>query len=592
MTVSNAGSDDTPQMDVPRDEAVDWFRKAKLALDQGRARDAAVDLRKAIVIDPGLSYPYHFLGEARMHQGEHYEALHDYTRAFHMNGADLSSMMRAADLHAFHGRWDASELLARRVAGHIGDNPMLLYIWALSLYKLDRLDEAAAVLERVLQLDPNRLNARYYLGLCHRDRGDLEAALKCFAQVTRAVGSYDQAKANAVLTEVFFAERMIAKRLGVAATDDLGGQFAEQALAEARRAMQSGAYQAAARSFSAVLALSPDDVEAVRGAQECFAAWEQKILVSDQSLGDRHNEWFSLLASQGEVVYRRALAGTPAYYAPATAASPRRPRVFDGFMVSEELDVLELRLSELESCVDHFIVVESPWTHQGTPKRLAYMENKERFHRFAHKIIHVIADQRLGKLTWHQENYQREAILDGLRDAQDDDIVLVSDLDEIPRRDIVQKIAEEPRLAGQMLVLGMVLRAYFINFESYEPWTKAVALPVGLARRMGTNLARYITLRPPSMQIVKGLHNAGWHLTWMGGADSIIRKYRSYAHTEVSALAPGADEIRAAVASGTIVRHAYRRGRWIDHRASSPDTILRNPDRFRALGWIHEASDD
>ncbi len=581
--------------DVPPDAAVSCFRKAKAALDEGRTREALDGLRRAAAIDPGLSYLYHFLGEARLRAGEHYDALLSYTRAFHISADDLPSMMRAADLHAFCGKWDESERLAGKVVGRSGGDIIPLYVWALSLYHLNRPDEAATTLRRVLQIDPNRLNAHYYLGLCHRDLGDLAAARACFSQVTRAIGSYPQAKSNFILTEAFFAEAMIAKRLGETSQNGHAGLLAEQALAEAQRALQAGAYQTAARSFAEALALSPDNAAAAQGAQACFADWERGILASDRSLADKHTEWFTLLASQGEVAYRRALAETPAYYAtpapnPASVladAPAARRRVFDGFMLSEELDVLELRLNELDDCVDYFVLVESPWTHQGTPKRLAYAENKERFRRFAHKIIHVIADRRLGKLTWHQENYQRDCILDGLGDARDDDILLVSDLDEIPRKDVIRKIAATPRLSSQLLVLGMVLRAYFVNFESYEPWTKTVALPVGLARRIGPNLCRYIMLRPPTIQIVKVLYGAGWHLTWMGGAEAIIRKYHSYAHTEHTAVAPSDGEIRRAVSSGAITRLG-RTGRWIDHTADCPDTIRQNPNHFKALGWVHQ----
>lgn len=571
---------------------MEHLEKARAALDQGQLSPATAHLRTAIALDPGLSAAYHVLGEAQLRRSDHYEALLAYTRAFQASEADILSMMRAAEIHAFNAKWDACEPLARVVTERTGGNTAPLFIWALSLYKLNRLDEAETALQRVLQSDPKRLNAHYYLALCRRDRGDLEGALTSFSVVTRATDSHEQLGTNMIFPEAFFGETMLARRLGREPVSERARDFARRALADAQQAMQTHAHAAASRAFSQALALWPDYDEAASGAQACFESWAERILASDDDLASKHNAWVALLANQGDVAYRRALAEVPAYYAPARPASDdqppeARPRLFDCFMFSEELDVLELRLNELEPYVDRFVLVESPWTHQGTPKPLVYAENKARFERFNHKIIHVIAGERIGKLTFHQDGYQRESIIDGLGDCRDDDIVLISDLDEIPRRDVVRAIANDWRLSGRPVVMSMVLRPYFINFESYEPWAKAVALPYGLVRRIGVNLSRYMMVRPPTTLIVKVLHDAGWHLTWMGGAESIIRKYRSYAHTEVSANAPSADEIRNAVTSGDIVRHAYRKGRWIDHTRSCPDTIRENPDHFRALGWIH-----
>jgi hypothetical protein len=70
--------------------------------------------------------------------------------------------------------------------------------------------------------------------------------------------------------------------------------------------------------------------------------------------------------------------------------APRK--LFDCFLFYNELDVLEIRLSELEPLVDYFVIVESRVTFQGAPKPLHFQLNQERYARWAAKIIHVVVD--------------------------------------------------------------------------------------------------------------------------------------------------------------------------------------------------------
>jgi len=68
-------------------------------------------------------------------------------------------------------------------------------------------------------------------------------------------------------------------------------------------------------------------------------------------------------------------------------------RVFDSFIFFNELDLLELRLNILNDVVDYFVLTESPWTVSGNEKPLYYQENKDRFKKFNHKIIHNITEE-------------------------------------------------------------------------------------------------------------------------------------------------------------------------------------------------------
>src|SRR5215831_14334612 len=109
---------------------------------------------------------------------------------------------------------------------------------------------------------------------------------------------------------------------------------------------------------------------------------------------------------------------------------------YDCFPFFNELDILEIRLHELYRDVDTFVLVEAPWTHQGDPKPLFFEENKRRFKRFLPQIRHVVVpDQPKTDDPWVRERYQRECIRLGLADVRSGDLVIVSDADEIVRRE-------------------------------------------------------------------------------------------------------------------------------------------------------------
>ena len=111
-----------------------------------------------------------------------------------------------------------------------------------------------------------------------------------------------------------------------------------------------------------------------------------------------------------------------------------------------ELELLEIRLNELDPVVDQFVLIEATRTHQKKPKSLIYNENKSRFRKFENKINHIILDKYPTVFTklrpvknWHYEKHQREMLKLGLKDLQDNDGVIVSDLDEIPSAEAIRK---------------------------------------------------------------------------------------------------------------------------------------------------------
>ena len=100
-------------------------------------------------------------------------------------------------------------------------------------------------------------------------------------------------------------------------------------------------------------------------------------------------------------------------------------------MFNNEVDLLNIRLNILNKYVDYFVIVESTETHSGLKKELCF--DLEKFPEFKNKIIYgVIKKFPLNLNAWEKENYQRNFISKFLKEADDDDFILISDLDEIP----------------------------------------------------------------------------------------------------------------------------------------------------------------
>ena len=118
-------------------------------------------------------------------------------------------------------------------------------------------------------------------------------------------------------------------------------------------------------------------------------------------------------------------------------------KIYDCFQFFNELDLLEIRLNILNDCVDYFVLAESTVTFSGLDKPLYYQENKDRFEKFNDKIIHLIIDDTPDGNPFERDVFQKNAIIRGLTKCSDDDIILASDLDEIPDPEVIEQLIDQ-----------------------------------------------------------------------------------------------------------------------------------------------------
>ena len=187
--------------------------------------------------------------------------------------------------------------------------------------------------------------------------------------------------------------------------------------------------------------------------------------------------------------------------------------IYDGFIFFNELDLLEIRLRELDTVVDRFVLVEAPVTFSGRPKPLHYADHIDQFAPWRDRITHVVVDDMpAGPDPWRRECHQRNAIVRGLGAAAPDDGVIISDCDEIPSADAVRRWPGDGRMFDQMFSY------YWINCVG-GGWTGSRIVPMRELQRAGGPHAVRHTVFP-------GLPHGGWHFSYAGDPDGSSRRSR------------------------------------------------------------------
>ncbi|HEY0838357.1 MAG TPA: tetratricopeptide repeat protein, partial [Azospirillum sp.] len=325
-----------------------------------------------------------------------------------------------------------------------------------------------------------------------------------------------------------------------------------------------------------------------QGEARAMIALVEDALRLDHNDEDRRTAtWTALRGFDAWLAYTTTVPHLP----PPAPLPPGGRRVYDCFPFYNELDLLDVRLAELDPVVDRFVLVEATFTHAGRPKPLYYAENRARFAAYADKIVHVVVDDDPGGFAWRREAHQREAIARGLGGCAPSDMILISDADEILRAGVVERLRREPDDGPTLFAPHIDIFLYFLDRKAPEPWVSVAAAPWELIRRIGPNRARYLT----KQGIGRTIADAGWHFTWMGGHERFRAKLEAYAHREMIA---GFD--RDAAGNQARLERFYATGR-LDGGAvpgmwtglvpcpvgdRHPTGIRDNLAHFRRLGWL------
>jgi len=225
-------------------------------------------------------------------------------------------------------------------------------------------------------------------------------------------------------------------------------------------------------------------------------------------------------------------------------------RVYDTFIFYNELDLLEIRLRELYDYVDVFVLCESNLTLTNHSKPYIFEENRERFRPWLDKIRHIKHISQANDNYWTNADNQRDAIIEGLTDANDHDIVMYSDVDEIIRPESINYI----RTQDQATVFGfhMPLCNFKFNYLRSAPvpgpndiwsmaartsWIQKFSIQALRNQRSSLyNLPVSINYQGrievlTSEQVVTVKHG-GWHFSYLGDNSWLADKARNTVHQE------------------------------------------------------------
>lgn len=207
---------------------------------------------------------------------------------------------------------------------------------------------------------------------------------------------------------------------------------------------------------------------------------------------------------------------------------PVTRRVIDCFPFFDEFMLLDIRLQELGDLVDKFVIVESKQTFTGIEKPLYLSEVvANKYAKYADKI-EIIVPEVTGDVyedAWAREKYQKNHINKAaLRhlNLSDDDILLVGDADEFPRREIVKSLVEA--WDGKKSAFEHSFYYYKFNYRLAHKWYQAKCVAYG-------DFVDFWTTRydSPDLAIV---NNAGWHFSYMKTPEKISEKIKSFSHQE------------------------------------------------------------
>jgi beta-1,4-mannosyl-glycoprotein beta-1,4-N-acetylglucosaminyltransferase len=200
-------------------------------------------------------------------------------------------------------------------------------------------------------------------------------------------------------------------------------------------------------------------------------------------------------------------------------------KIVDGFVFYNELGMLKYRLEVLYPYVDQFIICESTRTFSGRPKDLWYEKNKERFSKYHDKIVHIIVDDMpVSNNAWDLEKHQRQSISRGFSSMEDSDIILLSDVDEIPNPLLLERMRNTA--LDRLYCLKQDFYYYGLTTLVNRTWCKAKVFPYSFYKQH------------PDLELCRmsffnvAFNDGGWHLSYFGNEQFISNKIKNFSHQE------------------------------------------------------------
>lgn len=228
--------------------------------------------------------------------------------------------------------------------------------------------------------------------------------------------------------------------------------------------------------------------------------------------------------------------------------------IYDCFMYFDEDLLLDLRLNTLNKYVKKFVITEATYTHNGNKKKLKFDINQ--FKKFKDKITYIVVDEppptildleegeskgkRGEKLILNgmaRDYFQREKLSEGLDKCQEDDLILISDLDEIPNLHSL----DFSNINNNIIIFEQKMFYYKLNlfYQEYK-WfgTKATKKknfisPQWLRNIKAKDYSKWrldVLFSKKKYSNLYFVKNGGWHFTCLRTPEDLEKKLLNFAH--------------------------------------------------------------
>ncbi len=264
--------------------------------------------------------------------------------------------------------------------------------------------------------------------------------------------------------------------------------------------------------------------------------------------------------------------------------------IYDCFQYFNEDHIVDLRLNILDKYVDYFVISESTKTHQGNVKSLNF--DIQNFSKFKKKIKYVIADYKINKNFVNHtggespiEQHQRNLLIEGIKDANDEDLIILSDSDEIPDLSKLGEIKKNKKY----IAFSQKMFMYKLNLQNLDEsnWIgskivkKKNLKSMQELRNLKFKEYPFWRLDKRNLQVIKG----GWHFSFLQKPEDIIYKIKSYSHGEFNKPELiDRDLIKEKIKSGKDIFNRGNKLISIKIDRSFPEYILDNKEKYKE--WI------
>ena len=263
--------------------------------------------------------------------------------------------------------------------------------------------------------------------------------------------------------------------------------------------------------------------------------------------------------------------------------------IYDCFQYFNEDHILDLRFNILNNKVDYFIISESTKTHQGAEKKLNF--NVNNFNKFKHKIKYIVADyDKKIDFNIHTggesivEQHQRNSLSSGLIDASDNDLIILSDSDEIPDLTKLNQIKKSSKYTAFSQMMFM----YKLNLQNLNEsnWIgskitkKKYIKSMQSLRNLKFKNYPFWRIDKYSLQIING----GWHFSFLQTPQQILTKIKSFSHGEFNIKNISEKSIQERILKNEDIFGRGTTLQKITMDSSYPEYIFQNKDKF--LKWI------